>query len=276
MSLPFTKAERWLDAHSGDVDLNKISNPISVSGEEQVDIPGRGGSKAGQYDFAFRFRGTDGKDLEGNGRLFLPVRRPRERIPVIISMHYEMDINGSARFLRRGMAVMTPHGPRSYTASNLMGHGVNHSVAMAQLPRRMPFIDQDRVVLFGGSAGGYHALMASSFVFPLTAVYAAVPPLNLKFNMNYIRINDGYNKKPGDPAQPAAPVVRAVLTIAEETAKGGNPDGENWNQLSPVFRTDFMTFPTAMTYVTADALVPVCQLSPDLVRVPPTGMWPEG
>jgi hypothetical protein len=70
--------------------------------------------------------------------------------------------------------------------------------------------------------------------------------------------------------------VRAVLVIAEETAKGGNPDEENWNQLSPIFRTEYMTFPTVMTYVTADALVPVCQLSRDLVRAPPDGMWPRG
>ena len=277
MSLPFIKAERWLDELRSGVDLNRISTPIMVIEEEQIEIPsGRRKLEVGQYDFRFKFPGTHGGDLDGNGRLFIPTRRPKERMPILVSMHYEIDANGASRFLRKGIAVITPHGPRSYIASNLLGHGVNHSISMARLPRRMPFIDQNRVVLFGGSAGGYHALMASSFVFPLTAVFAAVPPLNLKYNINYIVDNDRHNRVPGEPDQPAAPVVRAVLEIGAKTADGGKPGKQTWKHFSPVFRTDLMTFPTVMTFVTADALVPICQLSKDLVQKPPPGMWPEG
>jgi len=277
LSLPFIKAERWLDGLRSGVDLKKISTPITVTEEELIEIPsGRGKLELGQYDFRFNFPGTHGRDLEGNGRLFIPARRSKERMPMLVNMHYEIDVNGASRFLSKGIAVMTPHGPRSYTASNLMGHGVNHSISMARLPRRMPFVDQNRVVLFGGSAGGYHALMASSFVFPLTAVFAAVPPLNLKYNINYIVDNDRYNRVTGDPDRPAAPVVRAVLEIGAKTAEGGKPEKQTWEHFSPVFRTKLMTFPTVMTFVTADALVPVCQLSKGLVQEPPPGMWPEG
>jgi hypothetical protein len=276
MTLPFVKAETWLHSLQGEVDLQRISTPIKVEGEEEIEVTHRKRAiPASQYDFIFSFRGTHGKDLKGTGRLFIPRKRPRERLPMVVSMHYEMDANGSARFLARGAAVMTPHGPREYTASNLMGHGVNHSVAMARMPRRLPFVDQDRVVLFGGSAGGYHALMASSFVFPVTAVFAAVPPLNLKFNINWLLKNDEHNVHPDDPSKPIAPVVRLVKVIATETAKGGNPR-RNWTEFSPVYRTRLMTSPTMITYSTADVLVPVEQLSKDLVQPPPPGVWPEG
>jgi hypothetical protein len=275
MPLPFVKAEPWLRSLRGEVDLHRISTPIRVEGEEGIEVTHRTKTiAASQYDFVFAFRGTHGRDLKGTGRLFVPKKRPRERLPMIVSMHYEMDANGSARFLARGATVMTPHGPREYTASNLMGHGVNHSIAMARMPRRLPFVDQNRVILFGGSAGGYHALMASSFVFPATAVFAAVPPLNLKFNINWLLKNDEHNAHPDDPSKPIAPVVRMVKVIATETAKGGNPR-QHWANFSPVYRTKLMTSPTMITYSTADVLVPVEQLSKDLVQPPPAGKWPE-
>ena len=276
MPLSFVKAEPWLGGLTGKVDLQLISTPIRVGKVEAIEVPYRGERKirATQYDFTFAFRGTHGRDLKGSGRLFVPEKRKRERMPIVVSMHYEMNASGSARFLARGCAVMTPHGPRDYTFSNLMGHGVNHSIAMARLPRRMPFVDQDRVILFGGSAGGYHALMASSFIFPVTAVYAAVPPLNLKFNINWLMRNDENNVHPDDPTKPIAPIVRIVKEVATCTAKASNP-GQSWRHFSPVYRTDLITSPTLMTYVTADALVPVDQLSKDLVQRAPPGVWPE-
>ncbi len=254
---------------------------MKVEKEEMVLVPFNAKGRhmeisARQYDFTFAFRGTHGKDLKGSGRLFIPAKRPRERLPMVISMHYETDAKGSARFLARGWATMTPHGERSYVASNLMGHGLNHSASMAQLPRRMPFVDQRRVMLLGASAGGYHALMASSMVFPLTAVCALLPILNLKYNINYLVRNDQVNRDPQNPEKPAAPVVRAVQIVGTETTKGGRPDDQDWRPFSPTFRTHLMTFPTLITYSTADALVPVNQLSQHLVHKTPTGLWPEG
>jgi len=281
MALPFMKAETWLNTLTEEVDLRRITTPIKVEKEETLQVPckPRGRKReisVRQYDITFNFRGTHGKDLKGSGRLFVPAKRPREKLPMVVSMHYEMDAKGSARFLAKGWATMTPHGERSYVASNLMGHGLNHSACMAQLPRRMPFVDQRRVVLYGGSAGGYHALMASSMVFPLTAVCALVPPLNLKYNINYLAKNDRVNVNPQDPQKPIAPVVRAVIIVGTETDKGGRPDEQDWKPFSPTFRTDLMTFPTLITYSTADVLVPIQQLSEDLVQKPPKGLWPKG
>ncbi len=281
MVLPFVKAETWLQTLTEEVDLQRITTPLRVEKEELIQVPCRvGGRKreisVRQYDITFSFRGTNGRDLKGSGRLFIPTKRPRERLPIVVSMHYEMDAKASGRFLARGWATMTPHGERSYVAANLMGHGLNHSACMAQLPRRMPFVDQRRVILFGASAGGYHALMASSMVFPLTAVCALVPPLNLKYNINYLVKNDPLNVNPQDPQKPLAPVVRAVMIVGTETSKGGRPDEQDWKPFSPTFRTDLMTFPTLITYSTADVLVPIQQLSEDLVREPPPGLWPKG
>jgi hypothetical protein len=197
-------------------------------------------------------------------------------MPIVVSMHYEMDARGASRFLARGTAVLTPHGSRSYTASNLMGHGINHSIAMARMPLRMPFIDPGRIMLFGGSAGGYHALMASSYIFPAIAVYAAVPPLNFRYNVNYLIKNDEVNVNPDDPTKPPAPVVKVVKPIAEESAKGGGIETQSWRHFSPVYRTHLMPFRTLITYITADALVPVQQLSKDLAREPEAGTWPDG
>jgi len=171
---------------------------------------------------------------------------------------------------------MTPWGERDYKIPNLMGHGINHSICMARLPRRMPFVDQRHVVLFGASAGGFHVLIASSMIFPVAAVYAAVPPLNLKYNINYLLRNDKLNVNPDSPDNPPAPIVKIVMTIANETANGGRPDAQSWRPFSPVFHTKLMTSPTLITYSTADALVPINQLCRDLVQNPPPDHWPEG
>ncbi len=279
MPLPFKRAEEWLSSLTGKVDLLKISTPIKVLKEERIDLPTSRGKRrfaVGQYDVSFSFRGSNGADLGGAGRLFVPSKRPRERMPIVVSMHYEMNAEGAARFLSKGIAVLTPHGGRSYQAANLLGHGISHSVAMARLPRRFPFVDQRRVVLFGGSAGGYHALMAASFVFPVTAVYAAVPPLNLKYNMSYLLKNDEHNVNPELPDKPPAPIVKIVKPIAEATVNGGRAECQSWKPFSPVYRTDLITSPTLVTYITADTLVPTQQLSPELVHRAPSGMWPEG
>jgi len=263
------------------VDYRRISTPLRVESKQEIELSesvhGRK-RKIGalQFEVLFSFRGTKGDDLWGRGRLFVPKRRPRQHLPIIVSMHYEMDAKASARFLARGWAVLTPHGERSYQLLNLMGDGINHSLAMAQLPRRMPFVDQNHVMLFGGSAGGYHALMAASGLFPVTAVYAAVPILNLKYNIEYLVKNDRYNVNDQDSEKPAAPVVKAVLPIATETWKGGRPDKQSFIPFSPTFRTRLITFPTLITYSTADVLVPVNQLSKDLVQPPPEALWPAG
>jgi hypothetical protein len=275
------KAETWLRGLRGDIDLHRISTPIKVEKEERIQVLNTIGGKKKQidvlqFDFSFIFRGTDGKDMRSSGRLFVPTKRPLERLPMVVSMHYEMDANASAQFLARGWATMTPFGERSYKVPNLMGHGINHSICMARLPRRMPFVDQRHLILTGASAGGFHALIASSMIFPVTAVYAAVPLLNLKYNIKYLLRNDGLNINPENPDKPPAPIVKMVMTIANETAKGGRPDAQSWRPFSPVFQRKFMTFPTFITYSTADVLVPINQLSSDLVQNCPPGHWPEG
>lgn len=279
--MPFKKAEPWLRSLIGDVDFHRISTPIRVGKEWKIQVSTavKGEKKqidVLQFDFTFTFRGTDGNDLKSSGRLFVPTKRPRERLPMVVSMHYEMDANASARFLARGWATMTPYGERDYKVPNLMGHGINHSICMARLPRRMPFVDQRHVMLVGASAGGFHALIASSMIFPVTAVFAAVPPLNLKYNIDYLLRNDKLNVNPDNPDKPPAPIVKIVVTIANETANGGRPDAQSWRPFSPVFQTKLMTSPTLMTYRPADALVPINQLCRDLVQKPPPNHWPEG
>lgn len=281
MPLPFKRAEPWLRSLIGKVDLLKISTPIKVLEEEEIEVEHAiGGRKrkipVRQFDFQFNFRGTRGNDLKGNGRLFVPARRPKEHLPMIVSMHYEMDANGSARFLAKGCATMTPHGKRNYNFVNLMGDGISHNMALAQIPRRMPFVDQEHVMLFGGSAGGYHALMASSKVFPLTAVYAGVPPLNLKYNIGILMKNDPHNVNPENPDKPPVPVMKVVMPLGIESSKGGMLDAQDWSHFSPTFQTKLMTFPTLITYSTGDILVPVDQLSKNLVQKPPSGLWPDG
>jgi len=273
MALPFQKADQWLDHLPEEPDLTRISTPIRVNQTEDLETPE---TEVKGVDFSFNFRGTSGNDLEGNGRLFLPSTGSHTALPMVVSMHYEMDLNASTKFLNRGWCVITPHGERNYNAPNLMGDGLNHSCAMADLPRRLPFVDQSRLVLFGGSAGGYHALMTSSRVFPVTAVYAGVPPLNLKYNVQVLMKNNSHNLNPDEPENPPAPFVKAVLPIAEETWKGGRPDRQSWVDFSPTFRSELITSPTFITYSTADVLVPMNQLSRELVKEIVEEEWPEG
>ncbi|MBU7005075.1 MAG: hypothetical protein HXS50_05870, partial [Theionarchaea archaeon] len=250
---------------------------IRVKNEKPLDLPGRRRRvDATQFDFTFSHRGSRGEDREGEGRLFIPAKRPREHMPLIVHIHYEIGAEASARFLERGWAVMTQTNHRSYNVADLMGNGVNSCVAMAQLPRRMPFVDQQRLMLFGISAGGYHALMASSFIFPVNAVVALVPPLNLKYNINYLLRNDEFNVDPENPDQPLNPPLRGVTVFATETAKSGRPDLQDWRPFGPTFRTRLITFPTLITYFTGDGAVPVNQLSKRLAHEIPHGVWPEG
>jgi len=276
MVLPFVRCEEWLRGLRVHVDHHRISTPIRVTGEKTLDLRGRRSISATQFDFTFSHRGTGGEDREGQGRLFIPSKRPREHMPMVVHIHYEFGPEAFTRFLERGWAVMTQTNQRSYNVANLMGNGINSCVAMAQLPRRMPFVDQQRVMLFGTSAGGYHALMASSFIFPVNAVVALVPPLNLKYNINYLLRNDEFNVDPDNPDQPLNSPLRGVTVFATETAKSGRPDLQDWSKFSPSYRTHLITFPTLVTYFTGDGAVPVNQLSRELAHETPGGVWPDG
>ena len=99
MVLPFVRCEDWLRSQRGRVDFRRISTPIRVTRETPLELKGRRPIAATQFDFIFSHRGTRGEDREGEGRLFVPVKRPREHLPMVVHIHYEIGPNASARFL---------------------------------------------------------------------------------------------------------------------------------------------------------------------------------
>jgi len=278
--LPFEEPEPWLETAKACNAQWRISRPIFVTDVSKRRLESSSHLTEGEvdatiYDFEFPFLGTRGQTLSGRGRLFLPSERRDVPIPIMVSTHYEMDASTAAKYLSAGWAVMTPTGNRSYQMLNIIGDSLNHSLSMAELPKRFPFVDQSRIFLVGGSAGGYQALMTASRLFPVRGAVALVPVVNLKYNINYLLKNAPLNRQPRSN-EPIAPYVKAVMPIAVETEKAGRTDRQGWQSFSPVYSMDLVACQTLVVCSTADVLVPINQFSPTLVQEPPEGTWPDG
>jgi len=121
--------------------------------------------------------------------------------------------------------------------------------------------------------------MLAAETFPLVCALPDVPPVNWGYNAAYfLRNKDLAAAVPPGGNQPAMPVLSAVLFIAEQSAAvlGTDPNADAWLLSSPVAHLDTITAPVQVTFSTADVLVPLQQVSPELVRPLDAALFPAG
>jgi hypothetical protein len=221
---------------------------------------------------------TEGRTREGTAKLYLPVllaSQPGARLPLVHNAGYELDRAGGEALLKSGVIAATPCGEEP----NPLARGENLDVAILHRVRALLCVDDARVVVMGGSAGGYMTLMLAAETFPLIAALPDVPPVNVGYNCAYIIAN-----KPLAEAQPEGqdhtnmPILLIVSEIGEGATALLGPDyaSRTWLNASPVVRMQEITCPTLITVSTADMLVPINQYSNALVRPFPPAAFPEG
>src|SRR4029077_4895886 len=81
----------------------------------------------------------------------------------------------------RGFVVVTP---RALEANPLV-RTTNPDTALLHIARSLPFVDDARAIVAGGSAGGYATLMVAAETFPLAGAAPDVPPINWGYNAAY-------------------------------------------------------------------------------------------
>jgi len=234
--------------------------------------------RGGQVTCEFLYRGIDGRPLTGHARVFLPpvvLDEPGAIAPLVYSAGYELDAGSAAGWLSRGMVVATPHAE----PDNPLVRGPNLDIALLHATRALPFVDSSRVLIQGGSAGGYMALMLTAESFPLIGSAPDVPPVNWGYNAAYFLRNRDLARATAEGTdRPALPVLTQVIPLAELSTEtlGQNTDGDPWLLISPVSQLETITAPTQVVFSTADMLVPINQVSPDLAQPRAPGQFPDG
>jgi hypothetical protein len=140
---------------------------------------------------------------------------------------------------------------------------INPDVALLHIMRSLPFVDDSRVLIGGGSAGGYATLMLAAETFPLAGAMPDVPPVNLGYNAAYYtRQAKGIRRHLTKDGKPRTPALSAILPLMKQCLKvyGDDPDDETWYRHSPLSQCPTITCPVSITFSTADVLVPIVQL----------------
>ncbi len=280
---------RWLESsHDPNPFARSLLRPITIVESADLDLPwippGEKEPKetlaCSRYDFVFPYRNFANEPRIGRGRLFLPPHiegTPKKRsVPLILSIHYEGDQNWATGFLREGWACMTPISLSEDHGGNLAGDGMDHTLAMAQLARRLDWVDLQRIGWTGGSAGGYQCLMTLTSLWPVACAVAWMPVTDLYYTIRYLSYANRYNNGITDPRAQPIPIVQAVNVITTKTkeALGEDVDAYWRNSVPPA--ASLIRSPTVILFSTADLLCTINQLSYDYVRPPRRGEFPPG
>ena len=232
----------------------------------------------GKVTCEFLHRALDGKTDKAQACIFLPpqVRHdPAARVPLMCNAGYELDPVSSAGVVAKGWALSTVHAhPR-----NPLDRGPNLDIALLHAARALPCVDDAKVMIQGGSAGGYMTLMLAAESFPLVCAAPMVPPVNWGYNAAYFVHNKAFATAiPPGGKTPTLPVLTVVIGIAEAGVKtlGDDTDADSWLMASPISQLEGITAPVQVVWSTGDMLVPVDQVGAQYLRAPKPGVFPDG
>lgn len=224
------------------------------------------GTVAGVVTVEVTYPGLTGNDESGLARIFLPAelgKHPERTAPLVFHAGYEIDDPRAAALVAKGYVVCTP---RAHPL-NPLGRGINLDVALFHAARQLLFVDPRRVMIQGGSAGGWMTLMLAADAFPLVCTMPEAPPLHWGYNAAYFSEHQAMAAAPAGSSTPVMPLMRIVGAIADQSrALYGVPfDAETYLAVSPLAHLDTLTVPTLMVTSTADTLVPIEQVDQSLV-----------
>lgn len=219
-----------------------------------------------------------GKPVPGQAKVFLPseiLKGIKTPMPYCHVAGYEVDRGGGEGFLHKGTVASTPHGE----SINPLIRGENLDVAILHRMRALPFIEDSKVQIVGGSAGGYMTLTLAAETFPLSFCIPDCPPVNLGYNIAYFDHNKALAAEiPQGQDHPNMPVLNAVCSLRDPSVAVYGEDFQNdaWLQASPISRLHEITCPTLILLSTADILVPIDQFCKEWVLPFDPSKFPPG
>lgn len=201
-------------------------------------------------------------------------------VSVVFIAHYGIDERTVVQneLLAHGIAVAGALGVTTEENSKMADDDLYFSSACIDLLRTMPEVDRDKIILMGGSAGGYMAMMLTAFHLNIAATVCSSGVVNFYFTgrsyMSAInRINaEALKEIPGTEEQDLEkmmeyapyPLHGSVLSTfgyslsdpeMYEGRRGFGPE------FSPVYYHDCFSNPVLFTHNTADGLVPIDQIT---------------
>ena len=211
----------------------------------------------------YSFRDPLGKEATGRAKMYLPTETVEpgvEKQPLFYGAGYEMDEATALGHVARGFVVVNP---RALEANPLV-RTVKPDSALLHIARSLPFVDDARVIVAGGSAGGYITLMLAAETFPLAGAAPDVPPVNWGYNAAYFLQREGRK----DTKASKTPVFDVIIPVVQQAAKvyGNNQSDETYFKNSPLAHTNTITCPVSVYWSTADMLVPINQVGAKWVR----------
>lgn len=184
--------------------------------------------------------------------------------PVIYIPHYAVEENSAdfRMYLAKGWAVASPTDFKNEYNGELTENDLVFNNAALYALRHSDFVDDRRIAVVGGSAGGYTALMLGELQMGTCVTVANSPIANAYFNF-YVHFQncDKANREAGAFDFPiivqgmVSKMFRPNLDNFEEE------DYEKWAKLSPVGNVRCISSPTVVNHFTADMLVPIDQIS---------------
>lgn len=221
-------------------------------------------------------------------------------LPVVYIPHYEMkeDAVELRTYLAQGWAVAAPANVKNEYNGKLTDDDLVFNNAALYTLRHMSEVDHQRIVLVGGSAGGYMTLMLNALQMGNTASIANSPISNIYFNLNqyfmsvkeinrfwmpraYIKGFAGMllsENKTGtlikSMLELPIPFVGMTTGVFEPNLDNfpDKEDVKRWEAFSPVALTDDFSSPIAINHNTSDVLVPVDQITREFVKEPGESM----
>ncbi|MEN6627786.1 MAG: class I SAM-dependent methyltransferase [Candidatus Sumerlaeia bacterium] len=254
---------RKLFPHAGPPD--RFAHRLQRMHAAMIDIDGR---RAGLVICNFIYPEVDGSIQTGAVKFFLPIalkEHPVRRVPLLHNAGYEIGDDEALDYVGEGLAVSTVHNH----PLNVLSRGPKLEWALMHAVRRLPFVDDARVMVKGICTGGNQAILSAVETFPLLCAMPIVPLVNVTYNFSYLEENmtlatscrSGSNR-------PWLPSVAAQAALLEQAAQRFGDDWEApaYFELSPARLVEYVTAPVLTVFCTADLNVPMDQVAIEWTR----------
>jgi hypothetical protein len=286
--MPTSRHEWIANSHNPNPLERSLMRPLTIVKSTDKDLthtPADGPDKTvtlecSEHDLLFPYLDCEKEHRIGKARLWLPPEidatpAPRS-VPLILYIHYETGEEWAASYLAKGWPVMTPIMGSDELMFNLIGPGMDHTLAMAQLVRRLGWVDLQRIGWIGGSAGGYQTLMTLTSLWPAAGAVAEVPLSDLWYNLKALIHDETYNEGAAEFESTVIPCCRAVKQIVDGTmAAIGEDVDKAWEHSVPVGAC-LIRSPVVMHTNTGDMACPSPQIGHAFAHIPEPGTVPPG
>jgi len=225
----------------------------------------------------FTYLDPHGQEKKARAKLYLPgaLRTDKAKVPLYFVAGYEATDPIALTHVKRGWLVVSP----SQVEPNPLVRTANPDTALLHIARSLPFVDDTKVMIGGGSAGGYITLMLAAETFPLAGAAPDVPPMNWGYTGAYFFNQYDQVLAARDAKQGRDVPFLAAVTPMLQDAKHlyGTEYGDFiWFRHSPLSHLATITCPVSALWSTADVLVPMQQVGDRWVRPFEPKEFPEG